>query len=147
MICFDFFGALPKPLTKSRMEKLERVLSSALKEKKYRTVSVRFVSLSQIAALNRDYRKKIGPTDVLSFSRDTSFGVFDPADTSLGDIAICPTYAKKEAVRRSVPFEEECVRLLVHGVLHLKGFDHQTAADETRMFHLQEACVKHCITL
>ncbi|MDO8584217.1 MAG: rRNA maturation RNase YbeY [bacterium] len=147
MIHFLFEGKLPPPLTTVLVEKLERTLTDALKQKQDRTVSVRFVSLPAMEKLNATYRHKKGPTDILSFDVPVVPGISDPTDDSLGDLVICLPYAKQEAKRRAIPFEEECIRLLTHGVLHLKGFDHATEKEEKNMFSLQEACVERVINI
>jgi len=79
-------------------------------------VAVCLVSDAEIARLNRRYRGKAGATDVLSF----------PADGTGGDIAISPAAARRNArsLGRSVP--EELRILILHGVLHLAGYDHET---------------------
>jgi probable rRNA maturation factor len=77
------------------------------------------------------------PTDVLSFSSEDA--------GYLGDLAICVPYASREAKRRAIPVTEELVRLLVHGTLHLSGYDHATAKQEEVMFRLQERIVESII--
>lgn len=80
--------------------------------------------------LNRDFRGKDRPTDVLSFPADP-----DDPDTGdyLGDIAISMERAEGQAPRFSASLEEELARLVVHGLLHLLGYDHHTPADGRRM--------------
>jgi probable rRNA maturation factor len=83
-------------------------------------VAVCLVSDAEIARLNRTYRGKAGATDVLSF----------PADGTGGDIAISPAAARRNArsLGRSVP--QELRVLILHGVLHLAGYDHETDQGE-----------------
>jgi probable rRNA maturation factor len=83
-------------------------------------VAVCLVSDAEIARLNRKYRGKSGATDVLSF----------PGDRTGGDIAISPAAARRNAraLGRSVP--EELRVLILHGVLHLAGYDHETDQGE-----------------
>ena len=83
-------------------------------------VAVCLVSDAEIARLNRTYRGKGGATDVLSF----------PADRTGGDIAISPAAARRNArsLGRNVP--EELRVLILHGVLHLAGYDHETDEGE-----------------
>lgn len=80
--------------------------------------------------LNRDFHGCDRPTDVLSFG--TAY------ENYLGDIVVCPDYAAKEARRRSISTHEELLRLVIHGVLHLKGLDHRTTHEEQKMFSWQE---------
>ena len=73
-----------------------------------------------MAGLNRRWRRRNGPTDVLSFPAGESGARF------LGDIVISIPYATRQARRRSDPPSREMDRLLVHGFLHLLGYDHET---------------------
>jgi len=77
--------------------------------------------------LNRRYRKKDRPTDVLAFPAE--------ADGLLGDIVISLPYAARQAKRRGEPASREIDRLLLHGLLHLLGYDHET--DEGEMDTLE----------
>lgn len=93
-------------------------------------VSIAFVDDDEMARLNRDFRGKSGPTDVLSFEcdgLDDGFGG-DPAGAGvpveLGDVIIAPDVARRQSSRFEHSFEAEVSLLLVHGILHLCGYDH-----------------------
>jgi probable rRNA maturation factor len=97
------------------------------------SVGVCLVTNSEIARWNRAYRGKAGPTDVLSFcageadKRGKQF--FLPHGKSaryLGDIAIAPAVARRNALRFRRRFSEEMRILILHGMLHLMGYDHET---------------------
>ncbi len=77
-------------------------------------LDISFVSPRQSHHANKTYRAKNKPTNVLSF----------PFDTSSGQILICPAIAKKEATILGVPMNDYIYFLFIHGLLHLKGFDH-----------------------
>lgn len=85
---------------------------------------------AELHRLNREFRGKDRPTDVLSFPADP-----DDPDTGdyLGDIAISLQRAEAQAPRYSASLEEELARLVVHGLLHLLGYDHHTPSDGRRM--------------
>ena len=87
-------------------------------------IAVCFVSDAEIARLNREYRRKKGPTDVLSFPagrmKERSRKKF------LGDIAIAPETARRYARRNGRALADELRVLILHGVLHLLGYDHET---------------------
>jgi len=111
-------------------------------------LSLSFVGEAHIADLNESYLGHTGPTDVLSFPLDgvedipdlvpgglspSPGGVpFDPDDVPimLGDIFVCPAVAQRQAPTHAGTFDDEVALLVVHGVLHLLGFDH--AADDER---------------
>jgi len=98
-------------------------------------VSVHAVGTQRIHTLNRLFRGIDRPTDVLSFPT-TDKPKKDDIDA--GDIFICPSYVRKQAKRFSVTFEEEMDRMLIHGILHLRGYDHVTKKQAKKMFSMQE---------
>jgi len=98
------------------------------------SLSVCLVSDSDMARWNRAYRGKSGPTDVLSFRADESNekqAQFSPPHKKsraryLGDIAIAPAVARRNAARFGRTFGDEMRILILHGMLHLMGYDHET---------------------
>jgi len=90
-------------------------------------LSVIFISKSESRLLNKKYRKKDKPTNVLSFETTLE------ERESLGDILICPSVARREAAEEGVTLTEWLVRLFVHGALHLFGYDHMNAKEAHRM--------------
>jgi probable rRNA maturation factor len=112
-------------------------------------VSLIFLDESTIAALNLQFMGKEGPTDVLSFPIDNEpepsgrvpdAGGNGPGEPPLpeipqliGDIVICPAVAAVNAVEHEVPFNDEIALLVVHGVLHLLGWDHVENEEAERM--------------
>lgn len=104
-------------------------------------LSIIFVDEEAIAELNKRWMDEVGPTDVLSFPMDE----LRPGDSSdlvaeslLGDIVICPQVAENQASAANKPVQDEINLLLVHGFLHLLGFDHAEAEEHKRMFDLQD---------
>ena len=98
-------------------------------------LSVSLVTAEEMAILHERYMAESGPTDVLSFPMDE---VGDEAATSgpriLGDVVICPEFAS----RNSSDLGSEMRLLLVHGMLHLLGYDHEREQDRAQMWALQE---------
>ncbi|MGB9867845.1 MAG: rRNA maturation RNase YbeY [Bacillota bacterium] len=107
-------------------------------------VSVLFTDEEEVRALNRDYRGADKPTDVLSFplreSREEEPKVAGEIEGPelLGDIVISVDTAVRQAKDFGETVEEELVRLLCHGMLHLLGFDHATPEQEAQMMEIQE---------
>ncbi|MCH3916325.1 MAG: rRNA maturation RNase YbeY [Spirochaetia bacterium] len=108
-------------------------------------LSVSFVSEASIATLNKEWRGKEGPTDILSFVQSDVRSATDfwPSGDDdglrvLGDMVICLSVAKTNSEEFSVPFAQEIRRLLIHGTLHLLGYDHATNGAEEPMLELQE---------
>ena len=93
-------------------------------------LSILFVDDLKIAELNRAYRNKTGPTNVLSFSmREGEFGGVTPM---LGDVVISADTALREAIEAGITFDERLSQLLVHGILHLVDYDHERSDNEAR---------------
>ena len=90
--------------------------------------SMSFVTDGQIRELNREYRDKDEATDVLTFrlKDDSSFPSFDFMDEELGDVFISIDAVSRNAETFSVPLTEELTRVMLHGLLHLLGYDHET---------------------
>jgi probable rRNA maturation factor len=88
-------------------------------------LSVALISDRQMRALNRRWRGKDSTTDVLSFPMDVH--------GALGDVAISLPTARRQAREGGWPLSVELRRLLAHGLLHCRGYDHETAADARRM--------------
>ncbi len=101
---------------------LRRWVIAAL-EGKPAEVSLAIVDEAEIAALNRRFRHREGPTNVLSFPFEAPAGV--PL-TFLGDVVICAPVVRREAVAQNKPETAHFAHMVVHGVLHLRGFDHLT---------------------
>ncbi len=84
-------------------------------------VVIRIVDKAESASLNHHYRHKIGPTNVLSFPSDLPKEVKSPL---LGDLVICAPLVVEEAAAAEKPVTAHWAHLVVHGVLHLLGYDH-----------------------
>lgn len=85
-------------------------------------VSFTFVSRSEIAALNRQYLDRDGPTDVIAFD-------LGEGDRLLGDVYIAPEEASANAAERGEGLRTEMLRLVIHGALHVLGMDHADGPD------------------
>jgi probable rRNA maturation factor len=87
-------------------------------------LSIALVESDEIAHLNEQYRGVAGPTDVLSFGCDDPCPVEGDEPITLGDVIIAPGIAEQQASELGTTVESELNLLLVHGVLHLLGYDH-----------------------
>lgn len=130
----------------------ERVVSEALRacnlDPEACEVTVMACDDARIAALNREFRGKTQPTNVLSWPA-TDLSAADPGGTPdapepdatgeivLGDIAIAYETCAREAVAAGKPMEDHVTHLVVHGVLHLLGYDHVRDPDATLMERLE----------
>lgn len=93
-------------------------------------LSIALVDLDEMSRLNESYRGKQGPTDVLSFGCDDPCAVVGPDEpVAIGDVVIAPDVAVAQAEEYGHTVEEELNLLLVHGILHLLGYDHESDED------------------
>lgn len=128
------------PLASVRIAAIAR---SSLRAERVRDalLSIALVDRGTIARLNRSHLGHTGVTDVISFgfTRATS------ADPVIGDIYICPDVARANARARSVGVREEIARLVVHGVLHVLGYEHPDGAsrEDSDMWRRQERLLRH----
>ena len=106
--------------------KIGKFVIEVLKKLSYdkEEISILFCNDSAIQQLNRDYRNIDSPTDILSFENDTKYTDEEGEWLSAGDIAISLDTLPKNADYFKVSQNEELKRLLIHGVLHLNGYDH-----------------------
>jgi probable rRNA maturation factor len=98
-----------------------------------------FLDDASIIELNSRYKKEDSPTDVLSFMIDRAeFG----EESSLGEIFISLDAARRNSIEFGAAFEEEIVLYIIHGILHLFGYDDTTAAKKRRMSARQSGILK-----
>lgn len=99
-------------------------LSLSVAEAEGKWVSVAFISDDRMKQLNDMFRGKNTTTDVLSFPHEPD--EFDPDKDNLGDIVISAEQAQKQATENGLTLEGEIKQLILHGLLHLCGYDHET---------------------
>ncbi|MBB4100591.1 rRNA maturation RNase YbeY [Sphingomonas kyeonggiensis] len=111
-------------------------------------VAVRFTSDEEVHVLNRQYRSKDKPTNVLSFPMiqpDLMEAVTENSDDGevlLGDIVLAHGVCAAEAVERKVSVEDHATHLIVHGLLHLLGYDHMDDAEAEAMEEMERAALR-----
>jgi probable rRNA maturation factor len=151
-VTIDVFAADEQqahPIEVARWAELARRVITARGVKGETEVSLLFVDEDAIAHLNEQFLGMKGPTDVLSFpiedepgptGRSPDFGGTGPGTmaeqgilTLLGDVVICPSVAAVNAMEHEVTLEDEVALLVVHGLLHLLGMDHEKDAEAERM--------------
>ncbi|ATG74757.1 rRNA maturation RNase YbeY [Zobellella denitrificans] len=119
-------------------QEFERWLSAALAgERMDAEVTVRLVDEAESRELNRDYRGKDYATNVLSFPFEAPPGIDLPL---LGDLVICRQVVEREAVEQNKPLQSHWAHMVVHGCLHLLGFDH-IKDDEAEIMESKEIAI------
>ena len=100
-------------------------------------MTVRVVDEAEMQTLNREFRGKDRTTNVLSFPAGTDGFTPPGAPMPLGDVVVCAPVVLREAAAQDKPVEAHWAHLLVHGALHLMGYDHVEAADAEEMEALE----------
>lgn len=106
------------------------------------SVLIRVVDSEESAELNQNYREKEGPTNVLSFPNEVPefmLGISELSEQNshLGDLVICNSLVQQEAKEQHKSLVSHWAHLIIHGVLHLQGFDHINDADAVEMEALE----------
>lgn len=115
----------PEPLDLGAFERLAAFVLEREEAIDAVELSIAVVHLSEMTELNERYRDKEGPTDVLSFPCDDPCAIVEPGEpVAIGDVVIAPEVAEVQAAEYGHTVEDELNLLLVHGVLHLLGYDH-----------------------
>lgn len=105
---------------------------------KNKNISIAFVGDTVMARLNKEYRRKNYPTDILSFAGEGD---------ELGEIIIDYAQIKRQAKKFSLPVESELIFILVHGLLHLIGYDDETEDARSKMMELGENLIRTDVNL
>lgn len=128
------------PLARREVAEIARTVLRAEKVRRAR-LSIAFVDDTRIARLNRRHLGHRGPTDVISFA------LSDASEGLVGDIYIAPGVARRNAAEQGLPVRDELRRLVVHGVLHVVGYDHPEGAGryDSPMWVRQEQLVRKLV--
>lgn len=127
------------------VEAIQRWASAAVKQagagQSEKQMTVRIVEVDEITQLNEQYRQKTGATNVLSFPFEWPPEVPKEArDANLGDLVICAAVVEHEAEAQHKTVEAHWAHMIVHGTLHLLGYDHLTD-DEAQQMEAEEIAI------
>ncbi len=122
------------------IKRIIRKILISIKKPHCAKLEVVFLDNNSIRSLNVKYKRRDRPTDVLSFKIDLKeFG----SEKFLGEIFISPEIAFRNAKIYETRFEEELVRYIIHGILHLFGYEDESKVDKTRMFKRESEILEH----
>ena len=129
------------PLSLRAVERIMRFVLGAERRTDL-SVAVTFVSAARIATLNAQHLGRPQPTDVIAFAMRAS-----PRGPHLGDVYIAPSVARANAGRIGVSPREEAIRLVIHGLLHVVGYDHPDGSlrERSPMWRRQEALTRRAL--
>lgn len=139
----DFFleiaNPAKSPVDEDRIFEIVKKTLSKFGERGSLELSIAFVDPSTIQKLNRSRRRKDRVTDILTFSLNGGGEAFGIG----GELVMCYDQIVKQAKKFGVSTDEELARTIIHGILHLVGYDHKTKKDERIMFGLQEELLRN----
>lgn len=99
------------------------------------SLSVVFIGKRKIKSWNLKYHGKDAPTDILSFRESREFPHQSDGNEFIGEIFLCPDVIKKNADTAKISFKKELAHIIIHGVLHLLGYDHERGRNEYLKMH------------
>jgi probable rRNA maturation factor len=129
----------PELLDLAAFERLARYVLEREDVPEMAELSLAIVDLEEMTSLNERYRGIEGPTDVLSFGCDDPCAVEGDEPITLGDVVVAPEVAVRQAEEYGHTVEEELNLLLVHGILHLLGYEHESDDDAAVMQERERA--------
>lgn len=126
-----------KAFFKKYLDKLYKVMKKDIDKKLFKRdgqLDLVLVGDKKIHVMNKEYRKKDRPTDVISFAYlEVTHYELEPGDIIVGDIFISVDTAKRQAKEHGHDLKKEMAILFVHGLLHCMGYDHKTDKEEAEM--------------
>lgn len=130
---------------KAETRVLKKIILSVLREQKQKgSASLHLIGEKKMKNLNWRWRREKRVTDVLSFSAKEGMSTSAAKkEDDLGDIFVCLPQIKRQARELRLPYQEELKRMVIHGLLHLLGYNHKKGKEAKKMFSRQEKLVKH----
>ena len=135
-------------------EKIDRLVAKAFKLEGFNLpnvyIGIGVVTEDEIKQINSEYRKVDAPTDVLSFpifSKEELTKMKEDkydTETSIGDIVLCMDVIERHAMEYQTGFNREMLYMIVHGICHLLGYDHEDEEDKKQMRSLEEKILEGC---
>lgn len=141
----DHYQTIPEAFKKEEISKLvnlvlEKTGSESFENKQ---INIKYASEEEIQFLNEKFYKKKGITNVLAFTNHLKFP--DEEANLIGEIALCIKQIEREARVYKKAIETRLKHMIVHGVLHLLGFDHEEKKDQLEMEKLESDIISSCL--
>ena len=141
----DHYQTIPEAFKKEEISKLvnlvlEKTGSESFENKQ---INIKYASEEEIQFLNEKFYKKKGITNVLAFTNHLKFP--DEEANLIGEIALCIKQIEREARVYKKAIETRLKHMVVHGVLHLLGFDHKEKKDQLEMEKLESDIISSCL--
>ena len=124
------------PIELGRLRTVARCAAKRLNLRAPGRLSITLLSAQRMRRLNRRYTRHDRPTDVLSFRYE--------GEPVAGDILIAPALARAYASAHGIPYRQELARYLVHGLLHWRGYEDRTQAQQRKMRQMEDRLLSGC---
>jgi len=141
----DHYKKIPEPFQKKEIKKLiDAVLKKiGFQELENGQINIKYTSEEEIKMLNEKFYKKEGVTNVLAFINNQETP--ENQERLIGEIAVCISQIEKEAKIYKKAVETRLKHMIVHGVLHLFGFDHQKKDEQKEMEQVEDDIITSCL--
>ena len=141
----DHYKKIPEPFKKKEIKKLidvvlEKIGSEGLENGQ---INIKYTSEEEIKLLNEKFYNKEGVTNVLAFTNNQETP--ESKERLIGEIAICISQIEKEAKMYKKAVETRLKHMIVHGVLHLFGFNHQKEGEQKEMEQVEDDIITSCL--
>ena len=141
----DHYKKIPEPFKKKEIKKLIDVVIEKIGSEKLENgqINIKYTSEEEIKLLNEKFYNKEGVTNVLAFTNNQETP--ESKERLIGEIAICISQIEKEAKMYKKAVETRLKHMIVHGVLHLFGFDHQKKGEQKEMELVEDDIITSCL--
>lgn len=134
MFQFQYFK-IPRTLSRDYCARALQALEKVIKKPQQGSINLIVLDSKEMARMNQQYRGKEGPTDILTFSYYSP--ELTPQDTA-GEIYLCLEKIKFYAQESGKTYKEQLEYIVIHGLVHLMGYDHETDADSREMERVEK---------
>jgi len=141
----NHYKKIPEPFKKKEIKKLIDVVIEKIGSEKLENgqINIKYTSEEEIKLLNEKFYNKEGVTNVLAFTNNQETP--ESKERLIGEIAICISQIEKEAKMYKKAVETRLKHMIVHGVLHLFGFDHQKKGEQKEMELVEDDIITGCL--
>tara|TARA_B100000900_G_scaffold29989_1_gene22811 strand:- start:21 stop:482 length:462 start_codon:yes stop_codon:yes gene_type:complete len=141
----DHYKKIPEPFRKKEIKKLIDTVLEKIGSEGFENgqINIKYTSEEEIKMLNEKFYNKEGVTNVLAFANNQETP--ENKDKLVGEIAVCISQIEREAILYKKAVETRLKHMIVHGVLHLFGFDHQKKGEQKEMEQVEDDIIKSCL--
>ncbi len=141
----DHYKKIPEPFRKKEIKKLIDTVLEKIGSEGFENgqINIKYTSEEEIKMLNEKFYNKEGVTNVLAFANNQETP--ENKDKLVGEIAVCISQIEREAILYKKAVETRLKHMIVHGVLHLFGFDHQKKGEQKEMEQVEDDIINSCL--